>query len=246
MKAKHVLFVISLVAFPLFDAMGQQAFDVIYIEYPPYYFTNNGKPDGYLLSRVSSVFNCARIDYRLMVYPSNRALHEVRTASNTISIGWFKTQDREQFANYSLPLCQARPQVAVYLKKNEDKFAEFRSLKDLLSKSNLKIGAIKGHSEGETVDSIIRNSSDNVILVGAEQINLIAMLGAERFEFILLPPEEVQHLLASSGMNPRDFEMKTLDDIPPGNKRYLIFSKDISDETIHSINTCIAKSHFER
>ena len=117
MKTKHVLFVVALIAFPLSNAMGQAKFNVIYIEYPPYYFTNTGNPDGYLLTRASSVLRCAKLDFRLVGCPSNRALHEVKTASNTISIGWFKTQEREQFAKYSIPLCQARPQMAVFLKK---------------------------------------------------------------------------------------------------------------------------------
>lgn len=157
MKAKHVLFVVALIAFPLSNAMGQAKFNVIYIEYPPYYFTNTGNPDGYLLTRASSVLRCAKLDFRLVGCPSNRAMHEVKTASNTISIGWFKTQEREQFAKYSIPLCQARPQMAVFLKKNEDGVAGFNSLKDLLSNSNFKIGVIKGHSEGEIVDSIMSN-----------------------------------------------------------------------------------------
>lgn len=77
-------------------------------------------------------------------------------------------------------------------------------------------------------------------------MNLMSMLKAGRFDYILLPPEEIQLLLRTSGMNPRDFEKKQLEDIPVGNKRYIIFSKDIDDETIHVINTCIAKSLFER
>jgi polar amino acid transport system substrate-binding protein len=226
--------------------MGQQRFNVTYIEYPPYYFTKDGQPDGYILEQVTSLLACASIDFSLKSLPSNRALHEVRTGRSTISIGWFKTQEREQYAKYSLPLCQSLPQVAFFRKANEGEFSKYRSLSCLILNSTLKVGVIAGHSEGEAVDAILGQNTSNISRVDAEQLNLIRMLDAGRFDYILLPPEEIEHLLTSLQLPAGDFAQKELEDIPPGNKRYLIFSKDTDDETISRINDCIAKSRCAR
>ncbi|WP_243366805.1 substrate-binding periplasmic protein [Fundidesulfovibrio soli] len=214
--------------------------DVFYIDYPPYYYSAQGEPKGILLERAIRAINCAKIDFTLTELPSNRALDGVKLGHNAMSIGWFKTQERESFAKFSIPIYQNKPQAAIFKKENAQAFAPFTSLSELIVKSKLVLGVVAGHSEGKIVDDIIRMNPTNVFRVNAEQMNIIAMLDAGRFDYILLPPEEFDNLVITRRLNSADYVLKCLDDIPPGNKRHLIFSRDVSDEVIEAINRCIA------
>ncbi|WP_243310097.1 substrate-binding periplasmic protein [Fundidesulfovibrio agrisoli] len=213
--------------------------DVSYIEYPPYYYNDNGKPKGVLLEKAVSVLQCARIEFSLNELPSNRAIDAVKLGTQAMSIGWFKTQERETFAKFSRPIYQNKPQAAVFKKERADDFAPYDTLSSLIVKSKLVLGVVAGHSEGKAVDDVIKKNPKNVYRVDAEQKNIISMLDAGRFDYILLPPEEFDNLVITHELDADAYMLKCLEDIPPGNMRYLMFSNDVSDRTVESVNDCI-------
>lgn len=219
--------------------LTQTGLDVSYIEYPPYYYNDNGEPKGILLEKAVKVLECARIDFSLNELPSNRAVDAVKLGKQAMSIGWFKTQEREDFAKFSRPIYQNKPQAAIFKKEKAGTFAPYATLSALILKSKLMLGVVAGHSEGKAVDDIIRKNPRNVYRVDAEQKNIISMLDAGRFDYILLPPEEFDNLVITHELDSEVYMLKCLDDIPPGNMRYLMFSRDVSEGTIQAVNNCI-------
>ena len=217
----------------------QSKLDVSYIEYPPYYYIGNGKPRGLLLQKAIAALECAGIEYSLDELPSNRAIDAVKLGTQAMSIGWFKTQEREAFAKFSRPIYQNKPQAAVFKKERAGSFAPYATLSSLILKSKLVLGVVAGHSEGKAVDDIIKKNPRNVFRVDAEQRNIISMLDAGRFDYVLLPPEEFDNLVMTHELDADMYMLKCLEDIPPGNMRYLMFSRDVSDRTIEAVNNCI-------
>lgn len=227
-------------------SFSQQILNVSYIEYPPYYYSQDEKQTGFLLQKIIDALDCAGVKYTISSLPSNRAIFEIKEKSDSMSIGWFKNPERELFAKYSDPIYKNKPARAVFNKNKEHFFSKYNSLYELLTSSNLTLGVISGHSEGQYVDDLIKSNPLNVIKTSAEQKNIVHMLAHERFDYILLPPEEFEHQIIIYGDGHEEYMMKELTDMPPGNNRYLIFSKDVSDDTIRGINDCLMKSECER
>lgn len=212
---------------------------VEYIEYPPYYFTCEGRPSGLLLDLTEKVMKKAGVNCKYISMPSKRILYRIRNGHQIASIGWFKTAARENFAKFSIPIYQNKPIGILFRKKDERKFKDYNTLRDILQKTSLKVGLISGHSEGKYIDSLISGSPANTSYISGKQEQLVKMLKAGRFDFCLLAPEEVRMIIEKCGCIPDRYIFRSLDDIPVGNKRYLMFSKNVSDETIGRINKAI-------
>ncbi|WP_432735760.1 substrate-binding periplasmic protein [Maridesulfovibrio sp. FT414] len=229
-----------LLTFLLAPLSHAETLEIGYIEYPPYYYTQNGRPEGFLLHLTEAIMRNSGIEARYTSMPSKRVLHKIKTGGNVASIGWFKTEERERFASFSIPIYENRPIGIIFRKEDEPKFANFHSLKDLMEKTDLKIATISGHSEGIYVDKILNTYPNHVYYVSGKQEQLVKMLKNGRQDFCLLAPEEISMIIERCGYSEDDFMFRTLTDIPAGNKRYLIFSKTVAPETVAKINTAIA------
>lgn len=219
---------------------GAEPIKVIYIEYPPYYQTNpGGEPGGIIVDRVRRLFDRAGISYVFSLVPSKRVMLEMQSGAATVSIGWFKTAEREKFAKFSLPIYMNKPVGVFMLRDNEHRIAPFDSFATLMDTRLFKIGRIDGHSEGEYMDSILMKYPQQIVWLPGDEVQLIKMLAAKRFDFILLPPEEVEVLVKSAGYEMENFILKTMSDIPDGNARYIMYSKSIEDTLVEHIDRMI-------
>jgi len=210
---------------------------VSYIERPPYYFTKNHKPTGFLLDLQKKIFDDADINVQFVSLPAKRALKRVKNPSNQhCSIGWFKTTKRKKFANFTRPIYQNKPLFLVIKKKNSSLFKKYTTLKEVFLNKTLSFAKIDGFSYGIIVDELIKNLSPKFYTITGEQQQLIRMLNKERMTYILVAPEEIEMLLKSNRLDSDDFKFINLTDIPFGNKRYLMCSKGVKKEVINNIN----------
>jgi len=69
---------------------------------------------------------------------------------------------------------------------------------------------------------------------------MVRMLLGRRFDYILAAPEEFESLADRLGIAGEDIAAIEMTDIPPGNARYLMCSKDVTDEIIGKFNTALA------
>ena len=85
---------------------------VAYLERPPYYWTDNGHPRGFLLELTQRIFNLAGIKATYAPAPPNRIIADLRENREPIcSIGWFRNPERESYSRFSLPIYRDRPLV---------------------------------------------------------------------------------------------------------------------------------------
>ena len=215
---------------------------ISYIERPPYYFTKNEQATGFLLDLQKKIFNDAGINVHFVSLPAKRVLKRVKRPHELhCSIGWFKTPKREKFANFSLPIYQNRPLAIIVKKKNSSKIENYSTLKEIFLDKRLTSTKIDGFSYGTFVDQLIKDLSPEFYTITGEQQQLIRMLAKERMTYLLVAPEEIATLIKSNKLNPSEFTIFRLADIPAGNKRYIMCSKGVDQEVIDKINLSIQK-----
>lgn len=214
---------------------------VLYFERPPYYATVAGKPDGFLVHLARDVFAAAKLDPEFQEMPASRIMKEIKTSPEPVcSIGWFKTAEREKSFRFSLPIYQDMPPLAVFLKTGRQPPAGITTLAGL-AETDLTLGVIDAFSYGPAVDALVASLRSPAVRVNGSQEQLARMLGAKRFDFLLVNPEEVDVLARQGGLRPGDLVRVRLTDLPRGNKRYLIFSKSTSQATVDRVNDAIEK-----
>lgn len=219
---------------------GKVRLKVLYLEFPPYYFTNiDRKPDGFLLKEADAILRAADIIPVYEAMPAKRILQNMRTLEPAVSIGWFKTPEREKYAKFSLPIYQNRPLQVVFLAKNKHLFASKENLNQILRDERGSIGLLGGYSYGTIVDHKIREANPPQQLVTGGYPQLMRMLAAERFTYLLVAPEEVDILIKKNHLAVELFSRMNLNDIPSGNERYLMFSKGVSSEVVLKVNRAI-------
>ena len=216
--------------------------NLLYIEYPPYYELNrDGNLDGILVNIANKVFDRAGVKYKYRNMPPKRIMLEMEKGTPVASLGWLKTTEREKFAKFSLPIYLNKPVGVFMLRQNMSRFAEFDSFDQLMDSRKFSIGRIEGHSEGEYLDSMLADHTDKTAWVSTDEVQLIKMLKAKRFDFILLAPEEMDALVNRANCSLDDFHLQAMRDIPNGNARHIMYAKSIDDEFVKMIDKIIVE-----
>ena len=239
-----ILTIIAFLLLPVIVLAGddQVRLKVFYLEFPPYYFTNTDrKPDGFLLKEADKILRAAGYSPQYEAMPAKRILQHMHTLAPAVSIGWFKTPEREKFAKFSLPIYQNRPLQVVFLNKNRHLFDSKDTLDQILQDERVSIGLLGGYSYGAVVDHKIKAANPPHQLITGGYPQLFRMLAAERFTYLLVAPEEVDVLIKKNHLAVDQFGRMNLDDIPSGNERYLMFSKGVPSDVVLKVNRVVEK-----
>jgi polar amino acid transport system substrate-binding protein len=232
------IFLLAMLAPPVVSLA--QPLDVLYFEYPPYYHAlPDGRATGLIVELCSRVFDKAGVEVEFHFVPSKRILHDMQIGRPLASLGWFKTPEREEFARFSRPIYVNRPVGVFFLREKEDLFRPYETLEALMASGKFTIGRVAGLSDGPEIDALLAKYPDRIVDVTADSIRLVKMLETGRFDFFLLPPEEIDVLLQEAQASPEDFALKTMTDIPQGNCRYIMYSKAVDEALIRKIDDAI-------
>lgn len=214
---------------------------VVYLERPPYYWTDNGEPKGFLLVLTQRILDRAGVTATWAPHPPNRIIEELRTNRLPLcSIGWFRTAEREAFANFSLPIYRDQPMVLLTTVDKAQRFSRHRTLREVFSDTSLVMAQVASFSYGEAIDRLQRDILVRNLTVSSTQKVLPRLILQDRASYMLVAPEEVPTLLQSAGVDPQQFTALSMDGIPAGNLRYLIFSQRVPESTLSRVNEAVA------
>lgn len=217
-----------------------ETLDIYYFEYPPYYHKlENGQASGIIVDLARKILASAQIEAKFLFVPAKRILHEIKSDHPAASLGWFKTPEREQFARFSLPIYVNRPAEVFLLRENEQKFRPYDSLEGLLQSGKFFFGRVQGLSEGPQLDGMLAKYEHKTVQVTTDTVRMLKMLESRRFDFMLIPPEEVDVLLQAAQTSRDKFMLRAMNDIPQGNLRYIIYSKAVDPDLIRRIDQAI-------
>lgn len=220
---------------------GSDSLTLLYQDRPPYYITNpDGSIGGVVAGRVSRSLQAAGIKAEWKVRPGKRQIETIRHNRGAIcSPGWFKKPEREKFAKFSDTIYRDKPQVVVIRALERDQFPHQR-LADLFADRRHSFGAKLGYSYGGFVDKLIDTVKPETQRTPQDVIGMVRMLAGRRFDYMLTAEEEFETLRISLEDATDTIIALKMGDIPPGNKRYLMCSKKVSDGLISRFNKALA------
>ena len=218
---------------------------ISYFERPPYYYTSQaGKPSGLLVERSREILEETGVVSQYLSLPPNQILYILRHAKTPhCSIGWFKTAERELYAKFSEPIYRDQPLVLLTQKKQQQKFANLKTLRQVFSSTHLIMARMGEFSYGNYVDTLIGELVPKSIFFTGKQEALLQAVADGRATYMLVAPEEVSTLVNSSKLSGKDFFTLRFADVPAGTLRYLMCNLQVDEETINLVNATIRKHY---
>ena len=162
------------------SAAFAQELQVYYFPRPPLYIkAANGTPGGFLNEVAKLILDEAKVPYRIVEMPSARVEPSLKNRDFAAGLGWFKNPSREEWANFSAPIYQDLPNVAVVNKAKAAALGTQVSMANLM-KSGLTLGVIDGFSYGAFADNAIAQEKPRTEKIVGEQATLVAMVARGR------------------------------------------------------------------
>ena len=231
-----VLLAIAAVAAP---AAAAQEITVAWRDNPPYNFLEQGQEKGFLLARGKRIFELARVPAQFTLEPTKRIWAKFRVGTpNYCSLGRYHIAAREPIMQYSLPIHIDPPRIVLAAPGTAERVRAHKTLASLLADPTLSMGMSDGASFGTEIDAMLANAHTKVERRTVESPLMMKLLAANRVSFVIVDRIAWQywrmHDPAALGVVPHD-----LPDMPAGQKRYLVCSKDIPAGVMDRLNTAI-------
>ena len=153
-------------------------------------------------------------------------------------IGWFKNPEREQFAKFTKPIYRDLPTLALANSKFKSKRG--MRLEEVLAIKGVRVLAKDNYSYGPFIDGLLAQFKPVVIHTTNENSAMVEMVRLNRADFMFVAEEEAKYLAAEAGASIREFQLIRFADMPMGEKRHLMCSKNVPDELIRQLNGAIA------
>jgi len=236
--------IILLIVYILFISGSLWADDltVLYFKRPPYYDTVNKKAEGLLIELSKKIFDAADIRPVFIENPPARIMVLIQKNQKKVcSIGWFKNKKRESFAKFSLPIYQNKPLVILTSKSKQNLFDKHINIKDIFSDRSIILSTIDSFSYGKLMDEWIHTYAPKIHKISSKQSLLPRLILNNRASYMLIAPEEINMMLRNARLEKNLFTSISKSDIPPGNKRYIIFSSQVEDKIVNRINKAITE-----
>ena len=210
-----------------------------YNERPPYLVTTDNGVRGLTGDPATLIFQESDIPFRWQQTPSKRQIYILQqNKGRDCLVGWFKTKEREEFAKYTLPIYQDKPQIAL-ARADNNKIPDVTTVEEIFSDSQLNLLVKDGYSYGDFLDGKIAEYHPVRTETTVENREMLKMVFARHADYFLIAPEEANGLIESSGFDLNDFKFIHFIDILSGEKRYILCSMQVEDSIIDQLNAAI-------
>lgn len=232
---------------PAGSLMANSPLILHYHERCPYYFASASGVSGLCAEKAEQALRAAGIPFKWQETPPKRQLYLIeKNDGRECAVGWFKNPDREKFAKFTAPIYQDNPTIAIARVDNE-KIESGRDLASILSNRQLKLLKKEGYSYGHSLDEKITRFQPREILTAASNTGMLKMIHSLRADYMFIAEEEAEELIRQSGFDPAAFKFIRFPDMPAGNLRYIICTKQVSDDEIERMDQAISqKASFGR
>lgn len=206
---------------------------------PPYHYLENGMPKGFLLERTQAIFAAAGIATRLAPEPQKRIWANFsHGATNYCSFSWYRLPEREAVSQYTLPISIDPPHSVLVSADALERVKSHATLAALLADQQLTLGVVDGVSYGPELDAMIARSANKIMRRTVDTTSMMRMLSVGRASFMLVDREDWEYVHRREPIL-RSTTRLDFPDMPPGLKRYIVCSRDISPQVMDKINQAI-------
>ncbi|HAV65245.1 MAG TPA: hypothetical protein DCY13_23090 [Verrucomicrobiales bacterium] len=209
---------------------------VHYHERIPYYMLIDGEVGGLIGDPVRRALERSGLVHRWEATPPQRQLLLLRGADGYhAGLGWFMTTGRMQFAAFSEPIYQDRPNVAL-ARREDDRLASGRSVSEALAHPELRLLLKKSYTYGPLLDAAIAQAKPRSEMTSGDNLAMLRMIGAGRADYLFLGGEEARALLDQADPGRRRFKLVQFTDVPPGGVRHVMFNRSVPPDWINRFN----------
>ena len=234
-------------AFPVDVTTGDEsgagtALQLHFHERRPYYVRYKNDVFGFVAGPVAKALREAEIDFEWIEIPAGRQLEMIRANTTAMcALGWFKTPERELFAQFTHPVYLDKAFVIV-TRADVPLVESHDLLNRIFAERRLKLLVKSGYSYGDSIDPAMAEYNPWSLTTTADNIGMLEMILDNRADYSFMTEEEIYDLLVHSSLNRADFKVVHLDDSSAGYLRYLICSKKVKKSTMARMNDAI--DHF--
>lgn len=218
------------------SAWAQDSLRLYYYERPPYMISGvNGSVSGLSADRVKLALNKAGIPFHWEKLPAKRQLRMLQAKTeNSCAVGWYKTPERETFAQFSKPIFSDK--APVLIARYNFQPPPRNALKELLANPQIRILMKEGLTYGHYILTQMQHSKATITTVTLEQDQMLEMIAADRADFMFATREEAEYALKRESSEQKRFKIISFIDIPGGEPRYLMCSQALSPDQLKTIN----------
>jgi uncharacterized protein (TIGR02285 family) len=233
----------TLIALPLLLAAslaaGAQTLTVSWREKPPYSYVEDGVEKGFMLAHAKELFATAGIEANFVREPQKRILTRFQDGTqNYCSLAWYHLPEREQLAQFTLPIYTDPPQTILIAPAAVARVRKHATLAALMSDPELTLAMVDGVSYGAELDARIKGSKNQIMRRTVPIANLMQMLAADRASYLLADRNDWKYMRAHY----KELAAVVQHDVPdmsPGLKRHIMCSRDVPAAIIEKLNQAI-------
>jgi hypothetical protein len=210
-----------------------------YHERHPYYISQGKGVGGIIGDRITFVFEQAGIPLAWQQSSAKRQLDIIKKNRNREgAAGWFKTPERQVFAKFSRPIYQDRPTIAL-ARADRASIQSGATLADILADRRLKLLRKDGYAYGRCIDELLEQFQPDQTVTTADNVAMLKMIHSQRADYFFIAGEEADYLVPRIDLPASEFKKISFTDMPAGNRRYILFSRQVEDSTIDRLNRVI-------
>jgi len=216
-----------------------EPFTLYYNERPPYLVksAHDDKVTGLTADPAAKAVEAAGFVPRWTALPSTRQLATLREDQvPACAVGWFKNHERELSFKFTKPIYRDKPTVAI---ARSDFEARSGKLTEVVQQPGLRILVKDKYSYGPWIDALLARTRPQTVSTTEENVQMVRMIAGDRADIMFSSQEEAQYLLAQSSVSGTAVKVLRFDDMPQGEKRYLMCSRTVPDETIQRFDKAI-------
>lgn len=212
---------------------------LLYNDRPPYMVS---QPDssavGLTATPAANAFKAAGIPFTWTKMPTNRQLALVKDIPGMYcAIGWFRKPEREEFARFTKAIYQDKPTVA--LTNAQFHVRDGNALANVLAMKGVRVLVKDQFSYGTYIDGLLANVRPTIISTTAENVQMVQMIQANRADLMFVAEEEANYFIAQAGFGMHDIRVLRFADMPKGERRHIMCSRNVPEDVIARLNKAI-------
>lgn len=210
-----------------------------YHERPPYYVTGEDNLlTGLVGGPARTAFQRSGLQFSIQRMPPGRQLNSIQNNTERIcAVGWFKTPEREHYARFTWPLYQDKSS-SMLTRADIELSSPNPTIHEVFATADLRLLTKQGYSYGEYIDSALQQTPPAIVTTNGSTGKMLEMIAAGKADYAVMATEEAEDAIVTSGM-PEIFRLVELRDVPQGNKRHIMCSRQVEPEEISRLNSAI-------